>query len=154
MYHNKIQLRKMIDRVALIRSCSHVDNRLTYLALLDTISIMNTKNDNFGEFIQAARNKLGLSLRAVEEATGISNAYLSQLEQGKIKRPSPGILYKLSDVYKVPYADLFRLVGYPLPNTSIETKSATLASRIGPITQDEEESLIEYLEFLRSRNQR
>lgn len=115
---------------------------------------MNKNITTFGEFLQSARNKSGFSLRAVEEATGISNAYLSQLEQGKIKRPSPVILYKLSDVYKVPYADLFHLVGYPLPDTSIDNKSASLASRIGPITQDEEESLIEYLEFLRSRNQR
>lgn len=122
--------------------------------MLDILSTMNKNFSTLGEYIQAARNRLGLSLRAVEEAIGISNAYLSQLEQGKIKQPSPGILYKLSDAYKVPYADLFRLVGYPLPDTSFDTKSAAQASRIGPITQDEEESLIEYLEFLRSRNQR
>lgn len=108
----------------------------------------------FGDFIQAARSRSGLTLRAVEEATGISNAYLSQLEKGKIKQPSPLILYKLSDVYKVPYSDLFRLIGYPLPDDLLSPGAAAKASRIGPVTQDEEESLIEYLEFLRSRNQR
>lgn len=97
---------------------------------------------------------MGLTLRAVEEATGISNAYLSQLEKGKIKRPSPLVLYKLSDVYKVPYTELFRLIGYPLPDNLSDTGAANMKSRIGPITQDEEESLIEYLEFLRSRNQK
>jgi transcriptional regulator with XRE-family HTH domain len=34
------------------------------------------------------RKTKGLTLRKVEEITGISNAYLSQLETGKIKQPS------------------------------------------------------------------
>lgn len=34
------------------------------------------------------RKAMGLTLRQVEEKTGLSNAYLSQLENGKIKKPS------------------------------------------------------------------
>src|SRR5688572_12868989 len=87
---------------------------LTLLAVLDILSAMSKTPETFSKFIQNARNRLGLSLRAVEEATGVSNAYLSQLEQGKIKQPSPLILHKLSEVYQVPYSELFRLVGYPV----------------------------------------
>lgn len=122
--------------------------------MLDKLSNMSKKIETFSKFIQTARNRLGLSLRAVEEATGVSNAYLSQLEQGKIKKPSPLILHKLSEVYKIPYSDLFRLVGYPVMDGSLDTETAARASRMGPITQDEEESLMEYLQFLRTRNQR
>lgn len=125
---------------------------MTLLALLDKISNMSKDTLKFNEFIQATRNRLGFTLRAVEEATGISNAYLSQLEQGKIKQPSPLILYKLSEVYNVPYSELFRLIGYPLPG-AIENRASAMASRIGPLTNDEEDALLEYLEFLRSRNQ-
>lgn len=45
------------------------------------------------------RNNAGLSLRQVEELTSISNSYLSQLENGKIRRPSAQALYVLSKLY-------------------------------------------------------
>lgn len=42
-------------------------------------------------YLASVRQVKGLTLREVEEATGkeISNAYLSQLERGKITKPSP-----------------------------------------------------------------
>ncbi len=52
-----------------------------------------------------------LTLRQVEEVTGISNAYLSQLETGKIAQPSPNYLYKLAEVYRLPYDLLMEKVG-------------------------------------------
>jgi HTH-type transcriptional regulator, competence development regulator len=64
-----------------------------------------------------------LTLRAVEQATEVSNAYLSQLESGKIKQPSPIVLYKLSQLYGVSYADAMRFAGYPLPDNSKVTGS-------------------------------
>lgn len=54
----------------------------------------------------------GLSLREVQDKTGISNAYLSQLESGKIKTPSPKILEGLADFYGVSYWKLMKAVGY------------------------------------------
>lgn len=39
------------------------------------------------------------TLRQVEEMTGISNAYLSQLETGKIKKPSYEVVQKLNNLY-------------------------------------------------------
>ena len=53
-----------------------------------------------------------MTLRAVEEETGISNAYLSQLENGAVKRPRPHILHTLADFYVVPYEDLMSAAGY------------------------------------------
>lgn len=50
------------------------------------------------EKLRQIRKQRGLTLRQVEEMTGISNAYLSQLETGKIKKPSHHvvqILYKV-----------------------------------------------------------
>ncbi|MHC4710377.1 MAG: helix-turn-helix domain-containing protein [Planctomycetota bacterium] len=60
----------------------------------------------------------GLSLRQVEEATGnaVSNAYLSQLEKGKIQKPSPNVLHSLAAVYAVPYEALMEKAGYLLPS--------------------------------------
>ena len=118
---------------------------------------MSQTKDKLGIFLVSARNKLGLTLRAVEEETGVSNAYLSQLEHGKIKTPAPQNLYKLAEVYRVPYELLMELAGYPVPAAQpAEHRSPidTLAARVGAVTEEEEEALVEYLQFIRSRKRR
>lgn len=45
------------------------------------------------------RENTGITLREVEKETGISNAYLSQLENGKIKKPSYEIVMTLVNFY-------------------------------------------------------
>src|SRR5262249_48774579 len=102
-------------------------------------------------FLVSARNATGKSLRAVERETGISNAYLSQLENGKIKSPSPQNLHKLGELYGVSYELLMELAGFPVPNTVSAPAPQRVAARIGPVTKDEEEALVEYLQFIRSR---
>lgn len=106
-----------------------------------------------GSFLKAARNSRQLSLRAVEKAVEISNAYLSQLESGKIQGPSPVILHRLSELYQVPYADVMQLAGYPFPKPEMNQPSlySRLALSLGPVTIEEEEALTEYLHFLRWR---
>jgi len=112
-------------------------------------------NQSLGQFLRALREDKGLTLRAAESSTGISNAYLSQLEGDKIKQPSPVILHKLSDLYEVSYTALLRLAGYPVPGTEGTAPDQTaLAARIGHVTRSEEDALVEYLEFLRARRRK
>ncbi len=106
---------------------------------------------SLGEVIKKAREKEKLSLRDVEDKTDISNAYLSQLESNKIKKPSPNVLNKLSDLYKIQYSVLMKLAGYPVPEA---TELSPLYARIGETTIDEEDALVEYLEFLRAKRNR
>jgi transcriptional regulator with XRE-family HTH domain len=101
--------------------------------------------------LRDARNRLGLSLREVETKTEVSNAYLSQLEGAKIKQPSPQILHKLCELYRVSYPMALEFAGYPVPNPSRTSAHARFATRLGRTTPDEEEALLEYLQFLRSR---
>lgn len=102
------------------------------------------------QYLAEARKQAGLTLRAAETATGISNAYLSQLENGKIQEPSPVLLDKLAQLYHVDYLMLLDLAGYPVPRTQASTNSR-LAARLGPTNKEEEKALVEYLEFLRSK---
>lgn len=92
-----------------------------------------------------------MTLRDVEDETDISNAYLSQLESSKIKKPSPVVLDKLSTLYEIQYSTLMKLAGYPVPE--IEEQSP-LYARIGETTKEEEDALVEYLEFLRAKRNR
>ena len=74
-----------------------------------------TKGDQgdhaFGQYLKGLRDKSGLSLRDVEEKIGISNAYLSQLENGKRGLPSENVLRELARVYKVPFAEIWIVAG-------------------------------------------
>jgi len=45
------------------------------------------------------RKAKGLTLREVEKSTGISNAYLSKLETGKIKSPGYNVVKALLELY-------------------------------------------------------
>lgn len=114
---------------------------------------MNNRKNTLGDFLKASRNAKRLSLRDVEREIGVSNAYLSQLESGKIRTPSPTILHKLASLYDVSYRDLMQLAGYPVPGVK-ELTTARFASRIGPVTEDEEEELIKYLALLRAQRNR
>src|SRR4029453_2769372 len=107
-----------------------------------------------GALLADLRTAKGLSLREVEEATGkaVSNAYLSQLENGKIRKPSPNVLYSLAEVYAVPYEALMEKAGYLLPSDNGSGRRKRLAVfAIDDLTAEEEEELLKYLAFVRSR---
>ena len=108
-----------------------------------------TKN-LLGQYLSDLRAAKGWKLREVEEATGreVSNAYLSQLENGKIKKPSPNVLYSLSVVYGAKYEDLMEKAGYIMPSG----KGKKVPKRsIEDLTSDEETELLKYLAFYRAR---
>lgn len=114
------------------------------------------KELTLGRYLGNQRKLKRMTLRAVEEASDhdVSNAYLSQLEHDKIAKPSPNILYKLAAVYGISYETLMSKAGYLSNKTrQVQTKRhgriATFAKE--PLTQEEEEALLEYLAFLRSR---
>lgn len=61
---------------------------------------------SLGKTLKEKRESIGFTLRQVEDSTGISNAYLSQLENDKIKKPSANFLYKLASLYKLQLNEL------------------------------------------------
>lgn len=109
-------------------------------------------NTSLGVHLASIRQSRGYSLRKVEELTGkdVSNAYLSQIESGKIEKPSPSILYALSKVYRVNYDHLMKLAGHAVPEARAKRfagRGATFAEL--DLTEEEERELLAYLEFRR-----
>ena len=120
------------------------------------LSSFVARASELGALLCDLRKTKGLSLREVEEATdkGVSNAYLSQLEKGKIKKPSPNVLHSLAEVYAVPYEALMERAGYLMPSkdTASGRRKRLAAFAIDDLTAEEEEELLKYLAFLRSRS--
>lgn len=106
-----------------------------------------------GSHLAALRGASGLSLREVEQATGkvVSNAYLSQLEKGKITKPSPNILHALASVYGTSYDELMSLAGY---FTSEPTHSLSATFSVSNVSPEEQQALLDYLAFLRHQRKR
>jgi transcriptional regulator with XRE-family HTH domain len=118
-----------------------------------------SSRQSLGEFLANVRTAKKMTLRDVEEATGgeVSNAYLSQLEHGKISKPSPNVLHALARVYVVSYEVLMEKAGYIVASagrsdTERHGRVATFADK--SLTQEEEEALLEYLAFLRTKRGR
>ncbi len=116
----------------------------------------DTQAYTLGAFIRKARQDVSMSLRDVEDATNkeVSNGYLSQLESGKISKPSPHVLHALSQALSVDYQALMQRAGYILPTAQRAKgvkhgRAATFA--IDNLTADEESQLLDYLTFLRTK---
>lgn len=62
----------------------------------------------WNERLKEARRRMQLSLRAVEAATGISNPYLSQLENGFVAEPGFFLMVKLARFYGLELEELVR----------------------------------------------
>src|SRR5690348_16814929 len=109
-----------------------------------------------GQYLASIRRDRGLTLREVEEMTEkeVSNAYLSQVENGKIKQPSPNVLHALSVAYSIDYGHLMELAGHITPSRASgdDQRHGRLATfSAHNLTPEEEAQLFDFLNYLRSR---
>jgi transcriptional regulator with XRE-family HTH domain len=105
-----------------------------------------------GRLLKRTRQVRALSATEVARAAGISAAYLSKLENDAVKKPSPPVLHQLSAALAVPYAELMRLSGYPVPGEDPPARANTIgAALFADITEDERDELLEYLAWYRAR---
>ena len=116
----------------------------------------NAVKPTLGKYLESIRKDRGFTLRQVEEATNkkVSNGYLSQIETDKIQKPSPNILYALSELYAISYEQLMEMAGYITPSADRPRNKRhgrlpTFAEH--NLTPEEETELMQYLEFMRRR---
>jgi len=123
------------------------------------------KRGELGQYLWDLRSAAGMSLRDVEVASEnqISNAYLSQLETGRIRNPSPGILHEIDSVYtarlpknapiRCSYTRMMELAGHirPARADSKKRKSRLPTFTTEELTAEEEDELLKYLGYLRMR---
>jgi len=112
---------------------------------------------SLGEELKRLRALKGWSLRQVEERTkeNVSNSYLSQLENGSVKEPSPNVLFELAKVYGVPYPALMELAGYVVPNAKNKgTSNGSIAFNALDLSPDEERMVLDFIQFQRQQKQK
>jgi HTH-type transcriptional regulator, competence development regulator len=118
-----------------------------------------------GQYLWDLRKAAGMTLRDVEEASEreVSNAYLSQIETGRVTSPSPAILQQLSKVYETrlpknapvtcSYERMMELAGHLRPSDDAPAKRTSRLTTFTAeqLTPEEEDELLKYLAFIRMR---
>ncbi len=66
---------------------------------------------DIGTYLNELRKRRRLSLRDVEQQSGASSSYLSQVEQGR-RHPSPKLLRRIAAAYGASLKDLLTAAGY------------------------------------------
>jgi len=68
-------------------------------------------SNELGNYLRELRTRKRLSLRHVQELSGVSGSYLSQVEQSK-RKPSADLLRKIAPTYGASVRDLLAKAGY------------------------------------------
>ena len=127
--------------------------------------MISNKSKTLGELLRELRDANKLTLRDMERLTGVSNGYLSQVENGQIKKPSPNYLFKIAEALNYPYESLMERAGHIVPKKDVtpldrlelggqsseQAKAFAIFSSVRDLTEEEAEALVEFLNWRRSR---
>ena|SRR5579872_1095910 len=109
---------------------------------------------SLGTMLREARERNNFTLRQVDKATGVSSAYLSQLENGHVDNPSASILYKLATLYGEQLNDFLRAAGVikaAEANATKEPKETVLANQLAfyakDLTPEQQKEVLEYIKL-------
>lgn len=106
-----------------------------------------------GGVLRRARLHHRLSLRDVERRIGRSNAYLSQVERGLIKRPDPIVLLQLAELYGLNFEILAAWADW-VPNDTSDSdarrrpSTAVLVREVLQLTADERTTVLRVVDSL------
>lgn len=89
----------------------------------------------FGKYLRSLRKKKGLTLVELANITGVSNPYISQIENGKFL-PSPDILEKLAKGLKVSSVNLMLQSGHLGKDAAKEVHSKGLKNYLEEMVED------------------
>ena len=116
-----------------------------------------TEAQAFGRYLRLLRQTSGFTLRDVEAATekGVTNGYLSQIENGDVTQPSPRVLHHLANVYGVEYADLMTRAGHHVPVAAGghgDALNGFPLRAIRDLSSEEQQEVLRYINFMKERS--
>ncbi len=106
--------------------------------------------DTLGALLRRLREAHALTLRDVEERTGLSNGYLSLLENDKVRQPKPPVLYKLAEAFGASYLELMEHAGYAPTDARAdrgEARSIVAFKGAEKLTANQRKEVQEFINF-------
>jgi transcriptional regulator with XRE-family HTH domain len=101
-----------------------------------------------GLTLAALRARQGLSLRGMAEFSGVSLAYLSELEHGQ-KEPSGSMLSQLAAAFNMTLPELMRIIA-----ERVDQEAGAPEISLEDLDHDDIDELARYADWLRWRKQR
>ncbi|MEU9685344.1 helix-turn-helix domain-containing protein [Amycolatopsis japonica] len=88
--------------------------------MTSTLIMTNQPHDEkfavtLGQLVRQARRELGASIHQLSDALHMNPSYISRLEAGHFKQPSPEKLQRIAAYLNIEFADLCALAGYSVP---------------------------------------
>lgn len=72
----------------------------------------NMDKKQFGEFLSQKRKERSLTTSELAELSGLSQSYISNVENGRRTKPKPETIEKLAKALDIPNRDLMMVAGY------------------------------------------
>jgi transcriptional regulator with XRE-family HTH domain len=104
-----------------------------------------------GALIRKYRDARGLSLRDLEDQTGIDDGLLARMEGGAILTPAPDKLGRIAEALGIPLADLYGLAEYAVPS-ELPTLRPYLRTKYRRLPTEAADQLEAYAERLAKRH--
>jgi transcriptional regulator with XRE-family HTH domain len=110
---------------------------------------MTATKEPLGEALARLRRDAGLSLRQVQERTGIDRSLLSRIESGAVQKPGPDTLSRLAPVLGVTASALLTLAGYTTSQAeALPAIRPYLRTKYGHLSASAQDELAAFLERL------
>nr|WP_061573932.1 helix-turn-helix domain-containing protein [Bacillus amyloliquefaciens] len=74
-------------------------------------------------YLKTKRKQYGMTQTELAERTGLTSAYISQIENGKRKKPSREVIKKFAKVLSIPNIEVMQLLEF-IADEADETKNA------------------------------
>lgn len=103
--------------------------------------------------LKRLRDSRGVTLRDLSEQTGVSNSYLSQLENHQIKEPSLHVVAKIAQFYGISYQRFLKVFGY-VDSESKDSSSERHIDGLKDLSSDDIEYVRDFVDFLRFKQTR
>jgi HTH-type transcriptional regulator, competence development regulator len=84
----------------------------------------------FYDKLKDMRKLKGFTIRELADRSGVSAAYISQLENGNRGIPSPDVLMKLSEGLNTSYSQLMEIAGYLETTPSEQTQESSRSTPV------------------------
>ena len=98
----------------------------------------------FGSVLKQLRENQGLTVRKLEELSGVSASHVTNVENGKRSAPSPDILEKLAEPLGVSYPHLMELAGY-IEGGDLALAAALISKNTPNTNHDAHKALLDFM---------
>jgi transcriptional regulator with XRE-family HTH domain len=110
---------------------------------------MTATKSTLADTLSRLRAKSGLSVRQLEDASGVARSVISRLEHGEYLRPSPSTLTRLATALDVEASELLTVAGYTASQAeALPTIGTYLRTKYGHLSADSRQQLAEFLDRL------